>query len=204
MSFQIVIDNAQSISIIRRPIISQTVSRSNTVRSVSRGGNLWRFEVKLPDGPRWTESRTAISLIEALDKIETDVIQFNNSGHDWLFGYMGDLTNISAITVNVPSSGNTVTITGGATLASGYRFLAGDIIQLGSTGKCYTIVEDVAFNENTITLHRPLIDETSGSKTLRVGPNCQWIVQCIQFPNWTLFARDQVSWDGSFIFQEVL
>jgi hypothetical protein len=204
MSFQIVIDTAQSISIIRRPIIAQTVGRSNTVRSVSRGGNIWRFDIKLPDGIRWTESRAAISALEALDKIETDVIQFDNTGHSWLFGYQGDLANITGITVNVPSSGNTVTITGGATLASGYRFLSGDVIQLGSTGKCYTVVEDVAFDEDTITLHRPLIDETSGSKTLRVGPNCQWTVQCIQFPNWTLFARDQVSWDGSFIFQEVL
>ena len=205
MSFQLVIDSAESISVVRRPIVAQTITRSNIVRSVSRGGNVWRFDVKLPDGLRWTESRQAISLLEALDRIETDTIQFNNVGHDWIFGYQGDLTDISAITVNVPSGGgNTVTITGGATLASGYRFLAGDIIQLGSTGKCYTVTEDVEFDNDIITLHRPLIDETSGSKTLRVGPNCVWTVQCIQFPNWNLFARDQVSWDGSFIFQEVL
>lgn len=204
MSFQFVIDNAENISVSRRPVVAQTVSRGSIVRSVSRGNNLWRFEVKLPDGPRWTDYRKAITLVEKLDRLEVDNIQFNNPGLSWLFGYQGDLTNTSAITVNVTGTGNTVTITGGATLASGFRFRAGDIIQLGTGGKCYTVASDVAFNNNTITLHRPLIDETPGTKTLLVGPACVFRVQCIQFPNWTIFARDQVSWDGSFIFQEVL
>lgn len=31
-----------------------------------------------------------------------------------------------------------------------------------------------------------------------------WTVRCIQFPEWTIFARDQVSWSGAFVFQEVL
>jgi predicted subunit of tRNA(5-methylaminomethyl-2-thiouridylate) methyltransferase len=30
-----------------------------------------------------------------------------------------------------------------------------------------------------------------------------WTVRCIQFPEWTIFARNQVSWSGPFIFQEV-
>jgi hypothetical protein len=30
-----------------------------------------------------------------------------------------------------------------------------------------------------------------------------WTVRCIEFPEWTLFARNQVSWSGPFIFVEV-
>lgn len=206
MSFQQVIDNAASISIVRRPVVGQTISRSSIVRSVSRGNNIWRFDVRLPDGIRWTDSRGIITSLEVLDRINTDTIQFNNEGHDWMFGYQGDLADPTAIQVTVPSSGNTVTITSGAGgLSVGeYRFLAGDIIQLGNAGRVYTVTEDVAYNDDTITLHRPLVDETAGSVTLNVAEDCVWTVQCIQFPQWNLFARDQVSWDGSFVFQEVI
>ena len=31
-----------------------------------------------------------------------------------------------------------------------------------------------------------------------------YTVQCLQFPEWTIFSRDQVSWSGAFVFQEVL
>jgi hypothetical protein len=56
-AFQYVFDNAESISINRRSTTAQTISRNNTVRTVSRGGNVWRFEVKLPDGIRWSDAR---------------------------------------------------------------------------------------------------------------------------------------------------
>lgn len=206
MSFQGLIDNAANIGIVRRPIVGQSISRGNIVRSVSRGGNVWRFEVKLPDGPRWTDYRGLITSLESLNTTETGTFSFNNTGHDWLVGYQGNLANPNNITVSVPGAGNTVTITGGASgLTSGqFIFKKGDFIQLGSSGKVYTVANDVAHNQTSITLHRPLFDEITGSATLRVAQNCVFTVQCIQFPNWTLFARDQVSWAGSFILQEVL
>lgn len=206
MSFQSLIDNAASISIIRRPVVGQSVSRSNIVRSVSRGGNVWRFEVRLPDGPRWTDYRNFITELEALDKFTSSTFKFNNSGHEWLVKYQGDLNNIGGITVNVPSSGNTITITGGASgLTTGqFIFRKGDFIQLGSNGKVYTVVNDVAHNGSTITLHRPLINEAIGGTTLRVAQNCEFTVICTQFPDWTLFARDQISWNGNFVLTEVI
>jgi hypothetical protein len=30
-----------------------------------------------------------------------------------------------------------------------------------------------------------------------------YTVRCIDFPSWTIFSRDQVSWSGSFVFQVV-
>ena len=206
MSFQSLIDNAASISIIKRPIVAQGINRSNIVRTVSRGGNVWRFEVRLPDGPRWTDYRDIITDLDNTNQITQGVFQFNNSGHEWLIKYQGDLTNIGSITVNVPSSGNTVTITGGASglVAGEFIFKKGDVIQLGASGKVYTVVEDVAHDGSTITLHRPLLDETAGSATLRVAENCQFTVICTEFPNWTLFARDQVSWSGAFVLTEVV
>lgn len=206
MSFQSVIDYAEQISVIRRPIVAQTISRSAVVRTVSRGNNTWRFEVKMPNGMRWTDSRQIITQLENLDRLQTSTISFDNPGHDWFLTYQGDLVDTGNIVVNVPTSGSSVTITSGATgLSAGqFRFRAGDIIQLGNSGKCYTVTQDVAHDGTVINLHRPLIDETPGAATLNVGEDCVFTVRCIQFPQWTIFARNQVSWDGSFIFQEVI
>lgn len=30
-----------------------------------------------------------------------------------------------------------------------------------------------------------------------------YTVRCVEFPEWTIFARDQVSWSGAFVFVEV-
>jgi hypothetical protein len=112
------------------------------------------------------------------------------------------LSSTSGITVSY-SSGNTLTITGGATLGSGFRFKAGDFIQLGSSGSVYNIVEDVAFNDSSITVHRP-VRETAGNYTLLVGQDVSWNVICVEMPTWTIFGYDQVSWSGGFVFVEAV
>lgn len=200
-AFQTVFDQAQSISFNRKRKISQTQSRDGTIKTTSLGGQIWEFEVTLPDGPKWTEYRPLIEAMEALDRTTAGQVQINHSGLSWLSQYQGDLVNTSTVAVSF-SSGNTLSITGGATLASGYRFKAGDFIQLG-TGSVYTVVSDVLYNNNTITVHRP-VREAAGSYTLVIGPAVSWNVICVNFPQWTIFARDQISWDGAFIFSEAI
>ena len=36
------------------------------------------------------------------------------------------------------------------------------------------------------------------------GSDEAYEVICVEFPEWTIFARNQVSWSGPFVFQEVL
>jgi hypothetical protein len=200
-AFQTVFDQAQTISFNRKRKISQTQSRDGTIKTTSLGGQIWEFEVTLPDGPKWTVYRPLIEAMEALDRTTAGQVQINHSGLSWLSQYQGDLANTSTVAVSF-SSGNTLSITGGATLASGYRFKAGDFIQLG-TGSVYTVVSDVLYNNNTITVHRP-VREAAGSYTLVIGPAVSWNVICVNFPQWTIFARDQISWDGAFIFSEAI
>lgn len=203
-AFQTVIDNAESISINRRRKVAQTISRDGTVKSTSLGGQIWEFEVQLPAGPAWTEYRPLIERMEALDRTTVGTIQINKAGHSWLSGYQGDLASTSGIGVSF-SSGNLVTITSGATgLTSGqYRFRAGDFIQLGSSGSVYSVAEDVAYNGANIVLNRP-VREGAGSYSLLVGQAVTWDVICVQFPKWTIFARDQIQWDGPFVFAEAI
>lgn len=201
-AFQTVFDNAEQISFNRRRKVATTTSRSGVVKATSIGGQVWEFEVLLPSGPAWTEYRPLIERMEALDRVTVGQVQINKAGHEWITGYQGNLTNITGVTVSY-TSGNTLTITGGATLGSGFRFKSGDVIQLGTTGAVYSVVNDVAFNSNTITVHRP-VREAAGSYTLRVGPNVVWNVLCVSFPKWNLFSRDQVGWDGPFVFVEAI
>jgi len=126
MSFQWIIDNAESISINRKKMVGTTTARDGTVRAVSRGTLPKTFTVKFPDGPSWSSLRTNIAAAEELDKISTATISIPYAKFPWYYG-------------NV----------------------------------------------------QPSQDES-------------YTVRCVEFPEWTIFARDQVSWSGAFVFQEVL
>lgn len=203
-AFQKVIDKAETISINRKAVVSQTISRDQTTRSTSRGGQIWRFDVKMPDGIPWTEIRGAIEAIDNADRFTSGNISLNTSGTlSWFMPYQGNAATTSGFVGSVTQGNVTLTLTSSPTVSSGYKFRAGDLIQLGTTGKVYSVVSDVAFNSNVVTLNRPVIDST-GSKTLVVGPNVVFKVVCQQLPDWTIFARNQVSWGGNFIFVEDL
>lgn len=201
-AFQTAIDYAESISITKMKKVGQTVSREGVVRSASLGGQTWEFEVKMPDGLPWTTMRPLIERMETLDRTETGVIRINKAGHSWLSGYQGNYASVNSITANF-TSGNTISIVSGPVLTSGFRFRAGDFIQLGTNGKVYSVAEDVPVSTTSITLNRP-IRENTGTYNLIVGQAVSWTVICVEFPQWNIFARDQVSWSGPFRFAEVL
>lgn len=200
-AFQYIFDNAESIGIDRRAVTAQTISRDQTVRTVSRGGQIWRFTVKLPDGIRWSDLRPYIESIDYADRYTPGTVQLNNSGYnDWLMKYQGNCANTNSVGASWTQGATTVTLTSGQA-ASAYNFKKGDLIQLTSTGRVYSVVSDVAYNSNTVTVNRPIID-ASGSGTLKIGPDVTWTVICTDLPQWTIFARDQVSWTGEFTFYE--
>jgi hypothetical protein len=204
MSFQWIIDKAETISINTKRMVATTTARDGTVRAVSRGGQVWRFDVKVPDGITWSELRQYISQAEQLDRVSTATISLSATGQSWLYKYQGNSVNKTGFVATIVQGNSTITLTTSPTTSSGFKFRAGDYIQLGSSGKVYRVAADVAYNSNSVTLHRPVLDASASGVSLRVAENCTWTVLCTQFPEWTLFARDQVSWQGSFIFTENL
>lgn len=182
-AFQYVFDYAESISIDRRAVTAQTISRDNTVRTVSRGGQIWRFEVKLPDGISWTELRPYIELIDAADRYTVGTVQLNNPGYNPWF---------TASPTAVTSTTGSWT-TGSTVISTAVPLAIGDYVQLG-TGRVYSMT-------STTTVNRPVLD-ASDSGTITVGPGVTWSVICIELPRWTIFSRDQVSWSGPFVFYE--
>jgi hypothetical protein len=201
MSFQWIVDNAESLSIDRMKVIASTTARDGVVRSVSRGSQITRFTIKVADGLPWTTIRNYISKAEALDKVTSAPISLNHSGYDWLVKYQGNSSSSTSFVGTWTQNSNVITITGGGSTPSGYKFRAGDFIQLGNNN-VYTVAVDCPYNSSSVTLHRPVIEATA-SGALKVGEACSWTVRCTNFPKWNLFARDQVSWDGEFTFVEV-
>jgi hypothetical protein len=203
MTFQTVFDYAETISINKLKKVAQTVSRDGVVKSTSLGGQVWEFEVSLPDGFQWTTFRPLIEKMEALDRITADNINLNKTSMSWFNGYQGNYTTTVGNIGVTYASGNTLTISSGPNLQSGFKFKSGDLIQLGTSGKVYTVVNDVPYSSNTITVHRP-VREAAGSYTLVIGPNVYWNVICTQFPKWTLIERNRIAWSGPFVFSEVV
>lgn len=95
MSFQWVFDNCSSLSINNLKVVATTQTRDGTARVVVRGTPPKRFEVLLPDGPRWSDIQTDIAAIEALDRITAETIQIKYSKFPWYYGNTNPGTNNS-------------------------------------------------------------------------------------------------------------
>jgi hypothetical protein len=126
MSFQWIIDKAETLSINNRRMVATTTARDGSVRAVSRGTQPKIITVSLPDGMPWSVMKSDIAAAEALDRISTASISIPYAKFPWYYG------NVAP------------------------------------------------------------------------GSNESYTVRCIQFPEWTIFSRDQVSWSGAFVFIEVI
>lgn len=126
MSFQWIVDNAESFSINRKKVVGSSIARDGVVRAVSRGNVRDTITVTLPDGIPWTTLKTNIEAAENLDRVTSAIITIPYAKFPWFYN------NVN------PGAG--------------------------------------AYSKTVI---------------------------CIQFPEWTIFSRNQVSWSGPFIFQEV-
>ena len=196
-AFQYIFDRAQTITVDRRAVTAQTISRDSTVRTISRGGQVWRFTVAVPTLP-WSEARPYIEAIDAAGRYTAGTVQIRQSGQAWISAYRGDGTSFTG---SWSQGGNAVSLTSGT--ASTYKFRAGDFVQLGSAGKVYTVTADVTASTTTVPVNRPILDAT-GSGNLITGQSATWTVYCTDLPTWTLQPGQLVAWSGAFVFYEAL
>lgn len=85
MSFQWIIDSAQTLSIDEKHMVGQTQTRSGVVRATSRGPIPARIRVRFPDGPRWQDIQDDIDAAVALDRYQTAVITLPFSRFPWYY-----------------------------------------------------------------------------------------------------------------------
>lgn len=203
-AFQWIINSATGMSIDGRGTVAQTITRENVIRTVSRGGRVWKFTVSPSPGKTLAESRPYLAKLDQMDRITIANINFDHPGFENIIGYQGSGSGGFTITVPSGTSVTTCTVTAGA-LSGSYVARAGDWLQIGSTGSVYQIVEDPSTgNGVTVTLNRP-IDEAAGTYTGYFGADVTWSVLCVQRPTWSLVpagANMLVNWSGDFVFYE--
>lgn len=213
MSFQWIIDNAETLSIVKRPVVSQTVSRDQRIRSVSRGGNVWKFAVKMPEIMIWSSCRGYLESIDVNALLESQSINLSKTTYDWMTKYRGDATSTATMTFKYTAAqaasdtfkfelGNLPGATGS------YLFKAGDLIQPTGSKYVYSTVNAVIKGSATtqlIEVHRSILDTPSDTAvTIKVGPQVSWTVICTKIPTWTFVGKDLIQFNGDFEFQEVL
>lgn len=201
MSFQWIANKAAAIALERKQVTASTQSRSGIVRTVSRGPAPWRIEITLPDGLPWSEVRNDLAKSETLDKFTSSYIQLNNYS---LLAYQGDAANPNLYRATITKGSATVTLTTSPSTPSGYKFKAGDLVQLGLSGHVYAVIEDVPYNSNSVTFHRPVLEESASNVAFYVGQSARFNVICRDFPSWTIGAGNIVTWSGPFVFNEVI
>jgi len=201
-SFQNLINYATSVTIRQTAVVSNTQARDGTMRTARRAGNGMELIVQMPDGMPWTTVRPRVAEATYADRaIKTD-IRFNRSQVDYMYGYLGDQSNLSIVTATHTQGSQLMNVGGGSTSTNYFR--AGDIIQLSTVGPIYMVTQDVDTSSETVYLHRPVVENT-GTGLYGVGAaNVYWNVYCTSFPRYTIFGYNQVSWDGPFIFREVV
>ena len=203
-AFQWIINNASGMSIDGRGTVAQTATRENVIRTVSRGGRVWKFTVTPSPGATYVEARPYLAKLDQMDRITIADINFDHPGFENIIGYQGSGSGGFSVVVPSGTSVTTCTVTAGS-LTGTYVARAGDWLQIGATGSVYQIVEDPApGNGATVTLNRP-IDEAAGTYTGLLGADVTWSVLCVQRPTWSLVpagANMLVQWSGDFLFYE--
>lgn len=216
MSLQTIIDNATFITIKRKKLASQSVSRSGRVLTAQvASAEPYRFIIGMHEGLKYSTSR---GLVESLDSLDVTVestidIGGTNTGLNYITQYNGDMTptQVGQLYVNGTPSGNNIVITTSGVIGTpANAFKKGDYIQLGSGYRYpYTVTADVAWNATTVTvpLHRPFIPQDSYSasgKPILVGADVEWNVKIVKKLNYSILPYDRLSFEGNFELVEII
>lgn len=214
MAYQWVFDNAESMVISNRGVVARSIARDQRIRSVSRGGETWKFTVKLPTGPAWSAMRGYIAELDAADRTAIETINFSRSAVSWMFAYRGDAASTAGLTLRYTSSQaaidtHVLQASSLPSMPSGDAlFRPGDLLQMSGSPYVYQVTETVLRGSSTtvqIPIHRAVLDTPSDSyATAKVAQAVDFRVICVERPNWSWVERDRLGWDGDFVFQESL
>lgn len=208
MSLQTIINNAQQIEIDRRRMVSQTLSRSQRIKTAERTtAQPWKFKITPPGMLKWADSRGIVELIDFNERVnEYEISLSGNSGLTYITAYQGSLTSLdrNAITIQAVNTGS-ITITTLPSVSSGtVMFKSGDIIQPANSRYPYSVVNDVIRGVNTtttVTLHRDIITSeniTVTGQTLKIGNSATWRVVVTGLPTYQLVPGRNVQYTGDF------
>jgi hypothetical protein len=111
MSLQTIVNHAQTITVDRRRIVGQTLSRSQRIKTAERNtAQPWKFTLTPSARLNWSQNRGVIESIMSSDRVGEHVISF--AAHDYIAGYLGDLNSVQTGSMTIALAGvNSLNIT---------------------------------------------------------------------------------------------
>lgn len=197
MSFQIVFEAQQSMTVNNRRMVGQQVARSGYITVAQYLTAVpWVFTVVPHNYGYYPQIRNVIQTIDNLDRQLPQRIFFASTYLSWFTKMQGTAT---AATLNGTPTPNTQTLA----LTSNGTFKAGDFIEVD--GYVYKVTEDSS--GSSVSIHRPLIGTPTSGATVLMGNDVSFNVVAEKCPTYTLNPMTDgafVQWDGPFVFREYI
>ena len=213
MSLQTIVDNATYVTIYRKKIAGQSISRSGRLLTSEVVSAVpYQFTSGMHSGLQYSTNRGLTEELNALDVTEEATIDIGttNTSLAYITKYLGDSTGIGACTIT-GSSGNTLIINATNAGTGTFLFKKGDYVQPASGYRYpYQVTADVAHTTAasvTIPLSRTFIPQDSYSlngKLFVVGSACTWKVKMINKPRYSVLPGDILQFDDKFEFIEFI
>jgi hypothetical protein len=213
MSLQTIVDNATYVTIYRKKIAGQSISRSGRLLTSEVVSAVpYQFTSGMHSGLKYSTNRGLTEDLNALDVTEEATIDIGttNTGLAYITAYQGDSTGIGAVTC-VSASGNTLTVNASSAGSGTYLFKKGDYIQPASGYRYpYQVTADVAHTTSSsvaIPLSRNFIPQDSytlSGKGIVVGSAVSWKVKLLNKPKYSVMPGDILQFDSEFEYLEFI
>ena len=213
MSLQTIVDNATFVTIYRKKIAGQSISRSGRLLTSEVVSAVpYQFTSGMHSGLQYSTNRGLTEDLNALDVTEEATIDIGttNTSLAYITAYQGDSTGIGDCTIT-GRSGSTLIVNAALAGTGTFLFKKGDYIQPASGYRYpYQVTADVAHTTSssvTIPLSRPFIDQDSYSlngKLFVVGSAVTWKVKMLNKPKYSVLPGDLLQFDDRFEFIEFI
>ena len=210
MSIQTFLDRATFLTVDKRKVSAQTITRSGQVKTAEvASANPYRFAFGVTAGYTYSENRGALEDLDSLDiTVEEQIdIGTTNTNLSYLTALQGTLGGSPTIT---SASGLSIVVNTSGATGSGTALKKGDFIQPGTGYRYpYQVTADVTWNASSITvpIHRPFITQsgyTVSGKPLLLGSAVTWNVKMVNKPSYTVLPHDRFSLDNDVELVEII
>lgn len=210
MSIQTFLNRATFLTVDKRKVSAQTITRSGHVKTAEvASANPYRFAFGVTAGYTYSENRGALEDLDSLDiTVEEQIdIGTTNTNLSYLTALQGTLGGSPTIT---SASGLSIVVNTSGATGSGTALKKGDFIQPGTGYRYpYQVTADVTWNASSITvpIHRPFITQsgyTVSGKPLLLGSAVTWNVKMVNKPSYTVLPHDRFSLDNDVELVEII
>jgi hypothetical protein len=210
MSIQSIINTATFLTVDKKKVADQAVSRSGRVKTAEVASAVpYRFIVGVSSGYKYSTNRSNLEELDRLDvTIEEEVnIGVSSTGLAYITAQLGTLAGTPTIT---SASGLSIVLNTTGATGSDEALKKGDFIQPDTGYRYpYQVTADVTWNSSSITvpIHRPFIEQsgyTVAGKGIKLGSAVSWFVKMSNKPTYTILPHDRVQLDKDLELVEII